>query len=188
MTIRTRRTALIAGLLVLGFIALIAVAVQVRRHSAPEAARLLPQTDAIVYFDLGTVRKLASYKAGSTPHDPEYQKMIDATGFEPERDLDQVAVAIHATPGKETRFSYVFVGHYDFGKVSTYLRQIAGEVERYRDIDIYHVPVENRTVRIALLGLDMAAISNTDDPANVHGMIDRYKEIALPFGGPGILQ
>jgi hypothetical protein len=188
MTVKSRRTALIATLAFASLIAVVAIAIQVRRHSAPEAARLLPQADAIIYFDVKTVRLLSGYKAGSAPHDPDYQHIIDSTGVEPERDLDQVAIAVHNTPTHETRFSYVFIGHYDFGKVSTYLKQISRNVDRYRDLDIYEIPVENRTVRVALLGLDMAAVSNVDDASVLHGMVDRYKEIALPFGGPGLVQ
>ena len=188
MSIKTKRTALIAAIVTLAIVAIFLVAIQVRRHSAPEAIRLLPQADAIVYFDVKTVRRLTGFKAGNTSHDPDYQRIIDATGFEPERDLDEVAVGVHPSPAHETRFSYVFTGHYDYGKVSSYLKQVSREVERYRDLDIYQIPVENRTVRVALLGLDMAAVSNVDDASVLRGIVDRYKELALPFGGPGLVQ
>jgi len=188
MTAKTRRTALFATTLLVVMAAFIVAAIQLHRHSAPEAARLLPQSDAVVYFDVKTVRRLTSFKPGSTPHDPDYQQIIDVSGFDPERDLDQVAVAIHSSAVHEARFSYVFVGHYDFEKVSGYLKTVSRAVERYREIDVYEISVENRIVRVALLGLDMAAVSNTDDPAVLRGMIDRYKEIALPFGGPGLVQ
>jgi len=179
---------LISAIVTMAVIAVFLVAIQVRRHSAPEAVRLLPQADAIVYFDVKTVRRLSGQKPGNTSHDPEYQRLIDATGFEPERDLDEVAVSVHPSSTRETRFSYVFVGHYDFGKVSGYLKQVSRDVERYRDLEIYQIPVENRVVRVALLGLDMAAVSNVDDASVLRGIIDRYKELALPFGGPGLVQ
>jgi hypothetical protein len=188
MTVKTKRTALIASLVTLAVITVFLIAIQVRRHSAPEAVRLLPQADAIVYFDVKTVRRLTNFKAGNSSHDPDYQNIIDETGFEPERDLDQVAVGVHSSAAHETRFSYVFIGHYDFGKVSSYLKKTSREVERYRDMDIYEIPVENRTVRVALLGLDMAAVSNVDDASVVRGIIDRYKELALPFGGPQLVK
>src|SRR3569832_1694754 len=110
MTIKTRRTVFITALLVLGIAAVILVAVQVRRHSAPEAARLLPNSEAIVYFDVKTVRRLTGFQGTNGPHDPDYQKVIDSTGFEPERDLDEVAVAVHSTANNETRLAYIFIG------------------------------------------------------------------------------
>ena len=188
MTVKTKRTALIATIVTVVLIAVILIAIQIRRHAAPEAVRLLPQADGIVYFDVKTVRRLTGFKPGQSSHDPEYQQLIDATGFEPERDLDEIAVGIHNSPTHETRFSYVFIGHYDFGKVSGYLKQVSRDVERYRDMDIYQIPVENRMVRVVLLGLDMAAVTNVDDSSVLRGMIDRYKELALPFGGPGLVQ
>jgi hypothetical protein len=188
MTVKTKRTLLIASIVTIAVLAAFLIAIQIRRHSAPEAVRLLPQADGIVYFDVKTVRRLTGYKPGNNPHDPEYQRFIDATGFEPERDLDEVAIGIHSSQSHETRFSYVFIGHFDFGKVSNYLKQVSRDVERYRDMDIYQIPVENRTVRVALLGLDMAAISNVDDASVLRGIIDRSKERALPFGGPGLVQ
>jgi hypothetical protein len=188
MTVKSKRTALIASLVTLAVITVFLIAIQVRRHSAPEAARLLPQADAIVYFDVKTVRRLTNFKPGNSAHDPDYQNIIDETGFEPERDLDQVAVGVHSSATHETRFSYVFVGHYDFGKVSSYLKKSSRGVERYRDMDIYEIPIENRTLRVTLLGLDMVAVSNVDDASVVRGIIDRYKELALPFGGPQLVK
>jgi len=42
-------------------------------------------------------------------------------------------------------------------------------------------------VRVALLGIDIAAVSNTESPDTIHGMIDRYKQAALPFRGPPLV-
>ncbi len=42
-------------------------------------------------------------------------------------------------------------------------------------------------MRVALLGIDIAAASNTDTPDAIHGMIDRYKQAALPFSGPSLV-
>ena len=61
-------------------------------------------------------------------------------------------------------------------RVSGYLEALSKDnVEHYRDSDIYIIPLEGRTLRVALLGLDLAAASNTEDPDVIHGMIDRYK-------------
>jgi hypothetical protein len=34
----------------------------------------------------------------------------------------------------------------------------------------------------------LVAVSNTDDPTIIRGMIDRYRKLALPFGGPGLVK
>ncbi len=87
----------------------------------------------------------------------------------------------------ETRYSEIFQGRFDSGRVSQYLRKLARKVESYHDLDIYIIPLEGRTVRVALLGIDIAAASNIADPGVIHGMIDRYKQSALPFAGPPLV-
>src|SRR5438477_9893270 len=81
--------------------AAVTLAVQLRKHAPPEPARLLPGADAFVYANLGWARKANGGKLlfpGSNdpvPHDPEYERFIQETGFDFERDLDAVAFAIH---------------------------------------------------------------------------------------------
>src|SRR5207247_1883944 len=46
---------------------------------------------------------------------------------------------------------------------------------------------EGRTVRVALLGPTIVAVSNTETPDEIHAIIDRYRRVALPFSGPSLL-
>ena len=133
----------------------------------------------------------------TVPHDPDYEQFIQATGFQFERDLDEAALAIHypaKPPGAKTdtrqqpRFSEVFVGKVDGERLRAYLRQISSSVENYRTRDIYNIPLEGRTVRVAILGVDTVAASNLDDPQVIRGIIDRSRKLASPFGGPALLR
>lgn len=188
MTTRTRRTLIVSAVVVAILAAIISAAVWLRR-AAPQSVRLLPESDAVVYVNLGRIRTLTAFHEIPRPQrDPEYQKFVDATGFEFERDLDEAAFAIHSgTAGQETRYSEVFVGHFDAARVSSYLKSISKGVERYREVDIYSVPVEDRTVRVALIAVDSAAISNVDDPVVIHGIIDRSRQMARPYAGPELV-
>ena len=130
------------------------------------------------------------------PHEPEYQEFIQATGFQFERDLDQAAFAIHypvkrkvqpSTP-EPARFSEVFVGRIDGERLRAYLGKISGSVESYRSVDIYNIPLEGRTLRVAVLGFDTVAASNHDDPLVIRGIVDRSRKLASPFGGPALLR
>jgi hypothetical protein len=133
----------------------------------------------------------------AVPHDPDYEQFIQATGFQFERDLDEAALAIHYPAnsmvtkldrGQQPRFSEVFVGKFDGERLRAYLRQISSSVENYQGRDIYNVPLEGRTVRVAVLGVDAVAASNLDDPLIIHGIIDRSRKLASPFGGPALLR
>src|SRR5438046_7008365 len=97
------------------------------------------------------------------PHEPEYEQFIQATGFQFERDLDQAAFAIHYPPVKPTskatsleaaRFSEVFVGKIQGERLRNYLAKISGSVENYNSVNIYNIPLEGRTLRVAILGFD----------------------------------
>jgi len=178
--------------------ALVAV-VQLRRRAPPEAARLLPGADGFFYVNLKWFRTLKA--VGELPpvsRDPEYERFIQETGFEFERDLDEAAFAIHypeswaggGTGGsaKEPRFSEVFIGKINRDRLSSYLHKIASSVDGYRSTDIFNVPLEGRKVRVAILTVDSVAVSNHDDPTVIRGVIDRSHKLASPFGGPALLR
>jgi hypothetical protein len=195
---RIRRTfPIILGVVVVA--AALTVAVQLRKHAPPEAARLLPGADAFLYLDLKTARKANQGKQlPSVTHDPEYERFIRETGFEFERDLDEAAFAVHypaSWPGGGTggsspdiRFSEVLVGKFQGEKVSAYLRQIAKSVENYHAVDIFTISIEPRLLRVAVLSPDSVAASNHPDSAVIQGIVDRSQRLASPFGGPALLR
>jgi hypothetical protein len=182
--------------------AAVTLAVELRKHAPPEPARLLPGADAFLYADFGWVRKASSGKPlftnDSVARDPEYERFIQETGFDFERDLDAVAFAVHypqAWPGggtggaaPEARFSEVFTGRFDQSKCLAYLKHTAQSVENYHSVDIFTIPVYGRSFRVAILGVDTVAASNHDDPAVIRGMVDRSRRLASPFGGPALLR
>ena len=195
---RIRRTLpVVLGVLIVA--AAIGLAVQLRRLAPPEPARLLPGADAFFYVDLAWARRLNGGKDLPTvSHDPEYEQFIQATGFQFERDLDEAAFAVHyparlsssGTGGAapEPRFSEVLVGKFQSERLTSYLKKIARSVEAYHSIEIFTIPLEGRTLRVAVLSADSVAASNQHDPAVIQGMVDRSKKLASPFGGPALLR
>ena len=192
MRFRRRLPILLAVLLVAAAVALLVV---LRKHAPPEPARLLPSADGFVYVNLRWIRR--ANIGGQLPvvsHDPEYQQFIEATGFQFERDLEEAAFAIHYSTepsGKkptQPRFSEVFIAKIQGDRLRAYLQKISSSVENYRSVDIYSIPLEGRTLRVAILGVDTVAASNHNDPLVIHGMIDRSRKMASPFGGPALLR
>lgn len=193
-----RRFPILFGLLI--FLAALAAVVYLRKHAPPEAARLLPGADGFLYINLQWMRRADfGSHAPLVQHEPEYDKFIQATGFDFERDLAQAAFAVHypspATRG-QTRFSEILVAHVDGNKLRDYLKTVASSVDSHRSIDIYNISLEDRTLRVAILGVNvctphlctMVAASNHDDPQVIGSMIDRSRKMASPFGGPALLR
>jgi hypothetical protein len=194
---RLKRTLpLVAAVVVVA--AAVFVAVELRKHAPPEAARLLPSADAFVYADFSWLHKITSAPLPAVSRDPEYEQFVRETGFEFERDLESVAVAVHypsawpgggtATSAPEPRFSEVFVGKFDGERLTGYLRHTASSIDNYDSVEIFTIPLENRTFRVAILGFDSVAASNNDDPGVIRGMVDRSRRLASPFGGPALLR
>jgi hypothetical protein len=179
-------------------IAAVALTVVLRKHAPPEPARLLPAADGFAYIDLQWMRRAnITGELPPVPHDPDYERFINATGFQFERDLDEAAIAVHysesisaAVPGQpnEARFSEVFVGKIQGERFRAYLSNLSRSVETYHAVDIYSIPVEDRTVRVAILGVDTVAASNYPDPLVIRGIVDRSRKLASPFGGPALLR
>ncbi len=196
---RKRRIWLAIGVVVV--ILLIAGAVYLRKLAAPEVARLLPESEGVVYVNLSGFRLASAFVAspGSSPiaiaREPEYEEFVRQTGFQFERDLDEVAIAIHPAemtprplgPEMQRRFSEIFKARFDASRMNHYLHKLASGVEKYRNFDVFTIPHEGRTVRISILSVNLVAVSNISDPAVIRGMIDRHQKIALPFGGPKLL-
>ena len=185
---RTRRTLwIVAAVLVL-----LTVAVFLRSKAPPEAARLLPESQGIVYINFKPFRGFLR-KGLQPPHRvPEYQQFVDATGVDWERDLDQVAIAIHRLPDPNgpngpVAYSIVLVGNLTGKRLNTWLESNAASRESYAGHTIYSIPFEGRTVRIAQIGYDMIAESNFPSPEMIHSMLDRHRTAALPFAGSTLL-
>jgi len=195
MRIRRSLPLLLAVLLVAAAVALVVV---LRKHAPPEAARLLPGADGFVYANLQWMRRINLIgELPPVPHDPEYEKFLQATDFQFERDLEEVAVAIHYpsslppssfAPSNEPRFSEVFVGKIQGEKLRSYLKQLSTSVETDKSIDIYSIPLEGRVLRVAILGVDTVAASNHPDPQVIRGIVERSRKLASPFGGPAFLR
>lgn len=176
-------------LLILVILLVVAAAVGfvLYRHSTqvPEAARLLPEGDLIIYANLKPVHLFDLNKSGSVQPQGEYKDFIDHTGIQPERDIDEVAMARRDTPDKrDVESSEVLIGHFDQSRLRDYLQLLSSAREPYRNFTIYSIAHEGHTVRVALLDGGKVAITNMVSPEPMHGIIDRSLK---PSAGPVLL-
>lgn len=188
---RRRRTRFSIAIVVVVLV-LLAGAIYLRKEAPPEAARLLPESDGIVYINMRPLRAAAHFEQHPVTHSPEYQSFINATGIEFERDVDNAAFALHRMPNPSgpngaVAFSEVFSGHFDGRRLMQYLAGQTTSQETYAGHTIYSIPSEGRTVRVTLLGYDMVAVSNYPSAEMIHSMIDRHGTAALPFTGSSLL-
>src|SRR5580693_7529717 len=135
---RTKATIIIVLLVLL----LVALAAYLRRKAPPEAARLLPESDAILYINLRPLRAATHFDRTQVSRSLDYQHFVDATGIVPERDLDAAAFALHRMdnpngPNGPVAYSEVFEGRFDGTRLAHYLASIAGSQEEYAGRTIF---------------------------------------------------
>jgi hypothetical protein len=185
---RTRRTLLVVA----GVLLLLALAVFLRSKAPPEGARLLPESDGIVYINFKPIRVFLRKDLKPPERVPEYQQFVDATGIDWERDLDSAAIALHRMqdpngPNGPVAYSMVLSGKLTGKRLNTWLEAHASNREVYAGHTIYSVPSENRVVRVVQVGYDMIAASNYPTTEMIHSIIDRHRTAALPFAGSTLL-
>ena len=185
---RTRRTLWIVAAVLL----ILAVAIYLRFKAPPEAARLLPESDGILYVNLRPMRALVHKNLNPVTREPGYQSFIDATGIDWERDLEEAAVALHRMPDPRgpngpVAYSMVLVGKLDGKSLARWLEAHASGKESYDGHTVYSIPSEGRTVRVAQIAYDMVAVSNYPSTEQIHSMLDRHRTAALPFSGSTLL-
>lgn len=171
----------------------IAAAILLRKSAPPEPVRLLPEAQAYLYLNLKPLRRAGLLdKMPAVQLDPEYDSFVKRTGFEFERDIEEAAIAVH-TPAAgdavhENHYSWVVVGRFDGQRIRDFLKQYAQSTETYKEREIFVIPRQGYIDRVCLLAPDLIALSTTDDPSIIRGIIDRYRKLALPFSGPSLVK
>ncbi len=180
----------------LALIAALAILLLLKAKAPPEAARLLPESDAIVYVNLRPLRTLTHFDqpgpAIAPPRSHDLENFIQATGFDPERDLESAAFALHRMPDANgpngiVAYSEVFVGHFDGPRLHKYLSSLARSTETYANHEIFSIPVQGRTLRVTQLTYDIVAASNAPTTEQIHSMLDRWGASALWKPGSTLL-
>lgn len=171
----------------------LAVAIFLRSKAPPEAARLLPESDGIIYINLKPVRTFFHKDLKPPERAAEYQQFINAIGIDPERDLDEAAIALHRMadpngPNGPVAYSMVLVGKITGKRLNDWLDAHATARESYAGHTVYSIPSEGRTVRVSQIGYNMVAVSNTPTPEQIHSMLDRHSTAAWPFAGSTLLR
>ncbi len=192
------RKPLAFGLALLGPVILLILAFYFQQMSAPRAARLLPESDGIVFANLKPIRLATHFDVKPVAQSPSYRQFIDATGIVFERDLDSVALALHRMPDASgpngpVAYSEVFEGRFDSARLNHYLAAVATARESYAGHDIFTIPIHDeeanatRNLRVVQLGYNTLAASNMPTPEQIHSILDRSRAAASPFAGSSLL-
>ena len=164
-----------AGILLVG----IGFWIYARRTPRPEVQRnsllssMPTDASAIIYADVAEFRgsPFAAQLYRWLPRrevDPEYTQFLEATGFDYERDLNRVALAlINHVPDGATALALAD-GHFDMNKIRAYALQ-SGKREWHGAREIFFIPggTSSRSLSFTFFGKDRMALTNGPDLAGV---------------------
>jgi hypothetical protein len=187
-----RKRTLVPSTIACALAVALGIALYLRTQSPPDAGRLLPESEAVLYLHLAPLRSATHFDQTPISRSADFQRFIDATGIDPERDLDAVAFALHQMPDPNgpngpVAYSEVFVGRFDGERLRHYLEGLAPAQEEYAGRTIYTIPIENRQLRIAQLDYETVAASNMPTAEQIHSMLDRSRTSALGTTGNSLL-
>src|SRR5260221_4766581 len=142
-------------------------------NSRESLLRALPaDASAVIYLDIEEFRRAAILKAvttlgasatGNATADPEYKQFVSATGFDYEKDLDRVGIAVTNHGAKQNYFALTD-GRFDRKKIETYLRK-NGRSEQASGHEIFHVATDEpgREVSMEFISNERIALTDGDD-------------------------
>ncbi len=138
--------------------------------------RALPaDATAVIYADVAELRQgeilkgISNWNAGAVA-DPDYKQFVSETGFDYERDLDRVGIAVENRSGARNYFALA-EGNFDRMKVEAYLRK-NGTAEKKGQLEIFrlatpnsspYIPSVRRWVSITFLSDHRLALSDAAD-------------------------
>jgi len=123
---------------------------------------------AVIYANFAELRQgeilnsISSWSAAATT-DADYKQFVNETGFNYEKDLDQVAVAVK-NRGTVRNYFVLVGGGFDRRKIEAYLRK-NGSSESKNGREIFHLAasVPGRTITVAFLSDRRIALTDSDD-------------------------
>jgi hypothetical protein len=182
---------ILLGLALVLLVALIGgLVVYQRAAQTPQTMLLLPEGDLLLYGNLKPAHLFGLGKTTqpSPSNDPEYQDFVKQTGFQFERDLDEVAMSQRAPGSDSTDSSEIFVARFDQQRLIAWLQKLSNGSERYADKVIYSIPHEGHTVRVAILSPNRVAVTNIASAEPMHSIIDKSRNPSLAGKGPYLLE
>lgn len=137
---------------------------------------LLPATaSSVLYADVAELRhsRFAEELYSWAPRnsvDAEYADFLRQTGFDYERDLDQIAIAVLRHPEGSAIF-VVATGRFDRKKIDAYATR-SGTQQSHNGHDIFSAPVNGGQQKISFTFLRPDRIALTDEP-NLAAILDQ---------------
>lgn len=145
------------------------------RIAAPQPLRLLPDSPGVMYFDFQVLRQAGLFNS-PIRYAPGYAKFIRHTGFNWERDLNQVAVSLRPTADYDTRAMLVATGNFP-ATLHAWIRRRAERKWTLQGRRFYQMQGLNRPLIVTWLSRRELALTNGNAPASLQSILRRWGKL-----------
>jgi hypothetical protein len=166
--------AMAAGISLVGVISFSVFKYWPEQHGDPrgEILSLMPATaSGVIFADLQQLRGAPFFAqlfawAPKPPTDFEYAQFVGDTGFDYERDLDRMAVAVEKR-GPDSFLLAVADGRFDRKKITDYAAKF-GSSQKQNGLDVFTIAPERSTKKIFIAFLNAHRIALANDASLTH--------------------
>lgn len=138
--------------------------------AVPRAVRTLPPGSALFYLDLAPVRRAGVLAlSGDQPRGPAYAAFVHDSGFDFERDLDQIAVSMQGSVLQPEQTTAILIGRFS-QQLDSYLAAHALRKSKVAGRMAYQFPGwarPNQPLTVIELSRDRLLVTNAGDAATV---------------------
>jgi hypothetical protein len=129
-------------------------------------SRMPEDAGAVLFIDLAELRRAPFFAdllawAPKPDADQEYRQFVRDTGFDYEKDLNQLAVAFEQQ-GTQKTFYALGTGHFDRKKIKAYAAK-NGAVQNSGGAEIFSLPITRSSARISFMFLKKDRLAFTND-------------------------
>jgi len=115
--------------------------------------------------------------AKAQSEDAHFQEMIDQTGFDPRRDLQNIVFEASGAPGKSSSFAILARGNFDASRIKALAQSKGASIESYQGVDmIVHAEGQGQQTAVGFPEIGVAVMA---DMATLKQIIDGRASPAL---------
>ena len=178
--------AIVAGALVLGAISFYALEHGFSQNDDPRSgilALMPPDASAVIFVDVAELRGAPFMAqllvwAPKPQTDPDYAQFVRETGFDYERDLDRVAIAVEKR-GQASLLFAVADGRFDRKKIADYSAKFGSSQKQYgRDVLTFAINGSPRKISLAFLSAHRVVFTNDESLTYLFGSPEKNSAAA----------
>lgn len=179
---RRHRILLVAGILLIILIA-VGAAVYQKYGQPARTVLLLPDGNLMLYINVApapfvNLAQMTGAGKLADGSDPQYRDFLQQTDFQPQRDLDEIALS--ASGATNSDLAAIFSGRFDQGRLKSYLQRISTGKQSYAGRTVFSLSRQGEVWLACVVDSRTVALANRE--ALMHAIVEKAESrgVAAP--------